>query len=205
MIKFGTAKKMAFKTSVMEKTQAEKIADEVIEIFRQKGGNDYAGEEVTQLEHACQAAALAEKQGFDDEVILAAFLHDLGHLLEEDGVEHMDGYGVKDHEAVGADYLRQRGFSEKMATLIKSHVAAKRYLCYANKRYFDNLSHASKMTLEFQGGPMGEEEAKAFENNPLKNLIIRMRTWDEEAKVTGQPLPDLKVYREKMVKHLCSN
>ncbi|MDB5284493.1 MAG: hypothetical protein JWO06_3568 [Bacteroidota bacterium] len=185
----------------MDKSKAEQTAEEVIEIFRKKGGADYAGEEVTQLEHACQAAELAEKQGYEDEVILAAFLHDLGHLLDED-VEHMDGYGVKDHEGVGADFLLKRGFSEKMAALIKSHVAAKRYLCFANKRYYDNLSHASKMTLGFQGGPMTEEEAKAFESNPLKNLIIKMRTWDEEAKVAGVPVPDLNVYREKIVTHL---
>src|SRR3984957_3005997 len=114
----------------MNKQEAEKTADEIIGIFSLKGGSNYAGEEVTQLEHACQAATLAEQQGFDDEVILAAFLHDLGHLLEEDGLEQMEGYGVKDHEAVGADYLRERGFSEKIATLIQSHVAAKRYLCF---------------------------------------------------------------------------
>lgn len=190
------------KAQNMDKQQAKKTAAEIIEIFELKGGSDYAGEEITQLEHAYQAAQLAEAQGFDDEVILAAFLHDLGHLLEEEGVEMMEGYGVKDHEAVGADYLLERGFSEKVATLIRSHVAAKRYLCYANQRYYDNLSHASKMTLAFQGGPMTAEEAAAFENNPLKNLIIRMRTWDEEAKVRDVPKPDLNIYREKMVKHL---
>ncbi|HWB63731.1 MAG TPA: HD domain-containing protein [Chitinophagales bacterium] len=186
----------------MDHAKAEQIANQVIGVFKEKGGSDYAGEEITQLEHACQAGQLAEKQGFDEEVILAAFLHDLGHLLEEDGLAHMDGYGVKDHEAVGADYLLKLGFSEKLATLIRSHVAAKRYLCYANKRYYDNLSHASKMTLEFQGGPMSEEEAKAFEANPLKNLIIRMRTWDEEAKVKDVPMPDLNTYRDMMVRHL---
>ena len=189
----------------MQTNQAEKIADEIIGIFQNKGGSDYAGEPVTQLEHACQAAQLAEKQGYDDEVILAAFLHDLGHLLEEEGLEHMEGYGVKDHEAVGADYLRERGFSKRTADLINSHVAAKRYLCYANKRYYDNLSHASKMTLQFQGGPMSEEEAKAFEANPMKNLIIKMRTWDEEAKLPEVPVPDLKVFRDKIVSHLSGN
>jgi 2-amino-1-hydroxyethylphosphonate dioxygenase (glycine-forming) len=193
------------KANDMDKQQANKTATEIIEIFNQKGGSDYAGEEVTQLEHACQAAQLAEAQGFDDEVILAAFLHDLGHLLDDEDVEMMEGYGVKDHEAVGADYLRERGFSEKIATLIQSHVAAKRYLCFVNQRYYDNLSHASKMTLAFQAGPMTAEEAKAFENNPLKNLIIRMRTWDEEAKVKDVPVPDLSVYRQKIVRHLSSD
>ena len=178
------------------------MADEIIEIFRVKGGEDYAGEEITQLEHACQAAQLAEQQGFDDEVILAALLHDLGHLLSEDEEDDMDGFGVKDHEAVGANFLKEKGFSEKVTTLVNSHVAAKRYLCFANKRYFENLSEASKMTLAFQGGPMTEAEAKAFEQNPLKNLIIRMRTWDEEAKLTDVPVPSLQVYKDMIVRHL---
>lgn len=187
----------------MEILQAEKTADEIIAVFEKKGGENYSGEKVTQLEHACQAAQLAEKDGNDDEVILAAFLHDFGHLLDdEEGTAQMDGYGVKDHEAVGADYLTERGFSERIATLVKTHVEAKRYLCFANKRYFGNLSHASKMTLEFQGGPMNEEEAKTFEANPLKNLIIKMRTWDEEAKEENVPMPSLEIYRNKMVKHL---
>ena len=186
----------------MQKNEAQKVADEIIEIFRVKGGEDYAGEEITQLEHACQAAQLAEQQGFDDEVILAALLHDLGHLLSEDEEDDMDGFGVKDHEAVGANFLKEKGFSEKVTTLVNSHVAAKRYLCFANKRYFENLSEASKMTLAFQGGPMTEAEAKAFEQNPLKNLIIRMRTWDEEAKLTDAPVPSLQVYKDMIVRHL---
>ena len=186
----------------MQKDEASNTAEEIISIFSTKGGDNYAGEEITQLEHACQAAQLAEKQGYDDEVILAAFLHDLGHLLADDDVDDMDGFGVKDHEGVGAEFLKQRGFSEKVTTLVKSHVAAKRYLCFTNKRYYDNLSDASKMTLLYQGGPMTEAEANAFEQNPLKNLIIRMRTWDEEAKITEVPVPDLQVYKDKMVQHL---
>jgi len=186
----------------MLKEEAQKTAEEIIEIFRLKGGEDYAGEEITQLEHACQAAQLAEQNGYDDEVILAAFLHDLGHLLSEDEEDDMDGFGVKDHESVGADFLKQRGFSDKVTTLVKSHVAAKRYLCFANKRYYDNLSDASKMTLLYQGGPMTEAEAKAFEENPLKNLIIKMRTWDEEAKVIDVPVPNMQVYRDMIVRHL---
>ena len=187
----------------MKKTNAEKTADLIMSVFERNGNENYSGEKVTQLEHACQAAQLAEKDGSDDEVILAAFLHDLGHLLDDiKGTEQMDGYGVMDHEAVGAEYLRIFGFSKKIITLVKSHVEAKRYLCFANKRYFDNLSIASKMTLQFQGGPMTEAEAKTFEANPLKNLIIKMRTWDEEAKVGNLALPPLEFYRNKMVKHL---
>jgi phosphonate degradation associated HDIG domain protein len=185
----------------MKSLDAEKIADEIIALFETKGGANYSGEKITQLEHACQAAQLAEKDGNDDEVILAAFLHDLGHLLDE-GEEEMDGYGVKDHEAIGAEYLKARGFSAKITTLVNAHVEAKRYLCAVNQRYFDNLSHASKMTLTFQGGVMREDELDVFERNPLKNLIIKMRTWDEEAKHENISLPDLSLFRNKIVAHL---
>ena len=185
----------------MQQQAAEQIANEVITLFKQKGSADYAGEAITQLEHACQAAQLAEKDGQSDEVILAAFLHDVGHLLDE-GHEAMDGYGVKNHEGVAAEYLKQHGFSDRLVTLVNAHVDAKRYLCFANKRYFDNLSEASKITLQFQGGPMGEDEARDFEKNPLKNLIIKMRTWDEEAKLVNVPLPDLQSYKAKIIQHL---
>lgn len=187
----------------MNSERAEKTAAEIISLFKQKGGANYSGEKITQLEHACQAAQLAEKDGNDDEVILAALLHDVGHLLDDEPeAEDMDGYGVKDHEAIGAEYLLKNGFSEKIATLVKSHVEAKRYLCAVNQHYYDNLSYASKMTLHFQGGPMREDELDAFERNPLKNLIIKMRTWDEEAKRENIPLPDLNVYKAKILKHL---
>ena len=74
-----------------------------------------------------------------------------------------------------------------------------------NQRYFDNLSHASKMTLLFQGGAMREDELDAFERNPMKNLIIKMRTWDEEAKHENVPLPDLNLLRAKITNHLTNN
>ena len=179
----------------------QKVED-IFALYEKHGAEAYYGEEVSQLEHMCQSAELARTGGYDDEVILAAFLHDLGHLLSDDEEDDMDGFGVKDHESVGADFLKQRGFSDKVTTLVKSHVAAKRYLCFANKRYYDNLSDASKMTLLYQGGPMTEAEAKAFEENPLKNLIIKMRTWDEEAKVIDVPVPNMQVYRDMIVRHL---
>ena len=64
----------------------------------------YGNENVTQLEHALQCAELAEKNNFSNEIITAALLHDIGHLLYdgEDPIhEGKDGY----HENLGADYL----------------------------------------------------------------------------------------------------
>lgn len=187
----------------MEK--ATQIADEIIGLFRKHGGEEYAGEKVTQLEHMYQAAELAGQQGYEEEVILAAFLHDIGHIcVSAQGDNEMDGYGIKDHEEVGADYLLKKGFSKRLIRLVESHVEAKRYLTRRRPGYYDQLSDASKKTLEYQGGVMSEEEADAFEQYPLFNLIVQMRMWDEEAKIERQPVGDLDKYHQMIVRHITS-
>ncbi|WP_337042794.1 phosphonate degradation HD-domain oxygenase [Emticicia sp. 17c] len=169
-----------------------KTIDEIRQLFLSQGDEQYYGEPVSQFEHAAQAAILAQKSGFDEEVQIAAFLHDIGHLLPAESEEElMEVYGRKDHEGVAADWLRHRGFSEKIAVLVENHVNAKRYLCYANPAYYNNLSEASRQTLAFQGGKMEKDEAENFEKNPYFDTIIRMRRWDEAAKVENQELPDL--------------
>jgi phosphonate degradation associated HDIG domain protein len=174
-------------------TTDETIAH-VFGIWEQHGQDDYIGEPVSQLEHAAQAAALAEAAGHDEEVVLAAFFHDFGHLCCPEA-ESMDGYGTVDHEKVGADHLRGLGFPERLCRLIESHVSAKRFLTFKNPAYLGRLSEASLMTLAFQGGPMTPEEAAAFESDPLFPLYLQMRTWDEQAKEEQVPLPDLDRYR----------
>lgn len=179
------------------------VVDEVISLYEKFGGEDYIGEPVSQIEHMCQCAQLAEKEGCDTEVILAAFFHDIGHLCEHiTEVELMDGYGVVDHEKLGADYLRKKGFSERIAKLVASHVAAKRYLTRRYPDYYEQLSPASKETLAFQGGMMTEEEAGIFESDPLAEWYIRLRRWDEQAKQEHIPLPSLTHYRVLMQQHL---
>jgi phosphonate degradation associated HDIG domain protein len=172
--------------------QVESVIDEIFGLYERYGDENYIGENISQIEHMSQAAQLAIKEGCDDEVVLAAFFHDIGHLVEPMNDENdMDGYGVKDHEKIGADFLRKKGFTEKIATLVESHVAAKRYLTYKDEDYYNALSEASKKTLQFQGGRMSEKEALAFEADPLHGLIIQMRLWDEQAKLQNVPLPDL--------------
>lgn len=185
---------------------ANSIANDIIDMYRHHGGEEYAGEKVTQLEHMVQAAQLAEEQGYDEEVVLAAFLHDIGHICEAThGDNEMDGYGIKDHEEAGAEFLRNKGFSERLIRLVQSHVEAKRYLTFKFDSYYEQLSEASKKTLEYQGGRMSAEEAAIFEKEPLFDLIIQMRRWDEEAKLLGKPLPGLEKYRDMIVHHLESN
>ena len=179
------------------------VVNEVFSLYKKFGDEDYIGEPVSQLEHMSQAAALAQAEGFDDEVILAAFFQDIGHLCadaEEAG--SMDGMGNVDHEKLGADYLLERGFSERVANLVQGHVIAKRYLTYKYPEYYNRLSDASKGTLEFQGGVMTEEEATDFELNPDAELIIRLRYWDDMAKEMNQPVDNLDYLKSIALTHL---
>ncbi len=190
----------------MKEAEAIKIADEIISLYKSYGNEDYIGEPVSQIEHMCQCAQLAEYERYDDEVILAAFFHDIGHLCEHImDVDYMDDYGIVDHEKIGADYLAGKGFSRKVTKLIESHVAAKRYLTYKNPEYYNKLSDASKSTLNFQGGRMSEQEAKKFEREEWFTLYITLRGWDEKAKEEHVPLPDIEKYRNMMIRHLTKN
>lgn len=169
----------------------------VFDLYVKFGHADYIGEPVSQIEHMCQSAQLAQKEGYDSEVILAAFFHDLGHLFAMDRqLENMGGYGVKRHEQIGADFLREMGFPEKIAKLVENHVQAKRYLTFRYPEYLQKLSEASLKTLGYQGGVMSAEEAAAFEQDELFELSLQMRTWDELAKEEQIPVPDLEYLKE---------
>ncbi|MFY0728339.1 phosphonate degradation HD-domain oxygenase [Pseudomonas sp. NFX15] len=176
----------------------EQVIAEVFGLYERFGDSDYIGEPVSQIEHMSQAAELAMAEGFDDEVVLAAFFHDIGHICADSG-ENMGGFGVVSHERLGADYLRRAGFSERMARLVEYHVQAKRYLTLKEPGYYERLSEASRRTLEYQGGVMteAEAEAEAFEKDPLCAVSLRMRQWDELAKEMNVPLLDLHILKSK--------
>ncbi|MBX2896242.1 MAG: HDIG domain-containing protein [Cyclobacteriaceae bacterium] len=172
---------------------AQQVTAEIFELYEKFGRADYIGEPVSQIEHMSQAAELALKSGADDEVILAAFFHDIGHIcVQNDASLRMSSFGIKSHEEIGAGFLRSRGFSDRMAQLVENHVKAKRYLTYKYPAYFEQLSEASKQTLIFQGGIMSEKEAVAFEQDPLFEDSILLRKWDEAAKEVNVPIIDLE-------------
>lgn len=180
---------------------SELVADEVLRLLESSRETGYYGEPVTQLEHALQAAQLAAEAGADEETIIAALLHDIGHLLEGEGVHHEE-IGVIDHDAVGARYLHRLGFSPRVVDFVSGHVAAKRYLTTANPSYNARLSPASVATLKLQGGPMTGEEAAAFERDPLFQEKLRLRSWDEMAKRVDCPVAPLASYRKLLLAHL---
>ena len=174
----------------------DQTIEDVFSLYDKFGNDDYIGEPVSQLEHMSQAAQLAMDGGHPDEVVLAAFFHDIGHLCASElETESMNGFGVHRHEAVGGKFLRAKGFPENVARLTENHVQAKRYLTFRYPAYFAALSEASKVTLQFQGGQMNAEEAKAFEKDSLFEYSILLRRWDEQAKEIKVPVMDLEILK----------
>ncbi|MCW5912324.1 MAG: HDIG domain-containing protein [Cyclobacteriaceae bacterium] len=172
---------------------AEEVTKEIFDLYEKYGRADYIGEPVSQIEHMSQSAGLAIQAGADDEVVLAAFFHDIGHIcVQNDSSLKMASYGIKSHEEIGAGFLRSRGFSERMAQLVENHVKAKRYLTYKYPEYFNQLSEASRQTLIFQGGVMTAAEATEFEQDPLFEHSILLRKWDEAAKEVNVPVMEIE-------------
>ena len=183
----------------MTKELAKSISDATLNLLREGGNGSYFGEQVTQLQHALQAADLARSNGADDEMILAALLHDIGHLLEGERHEEV---GVIDHDQCGASWLEDRSFGERLIELVSGHVHAKRYLVATRPEYRDRLSEASQQTLVLQGGPMTPEEGPEFEERPRFREILRVRSWDEQAKNPDAIVPSLESYRSILLEYL---
>lgn len=160
--------------------------DTIRTIFAEHGDSEYGGEAVTQWEHACQAACLAERSGADASLVVAALVHDVGHLLH-----HLPDdapiRGIDDlHERIGADWLTAK-FPEAVVAPVRLHVPAKRYLCAVEEAYLAGLSPPSLTSLALQGGAMSAAEAADFESLPFFADAVRLRRWDDQAKVSGLP------------------
>jgi len=159
----------------------------------ERHGRDLYGERVSQLEHALQSAALAEAEGAPEALVAAALLHDYGHLFEGRGdAAERDGRDLM-HEAHGARMLR-RWFGHEVTRPIALHVAAKRYLCAADPDYEASLSPASVLSLRLQGGRFTPAQRQRFERAPGAMEAVRLRRWDDAAKVIGVRTPDLDHY-----------
>ncbi len=159
-------------------------------LFARKGGRAYDGEPVTQLEHALQSATRAAEEGADSALVSAALLHDLGHLLNDQG-ETPTLRGVDDlHQFAALPFLRPL-FGDDVLTPIRLHVDAKRYLCATRAGYSDALSIDSKRSLVLQGGAFTAAEAEAFIAQPHAHDAVRVRLWDDLAKVADAQTPPL--------------
>lgn len=168
--------------------------DEVIGVLEHNGAVLY-DEEIFQLAHAEQTAALASAAGAPDAVVAAALLHDVGHLLEiAEREAPRDRTTDQRHEARGSAWLAGL-FPPAVTAPIALHVRAKQYLCAVDPSYHGVLSPGSVASLERQGGPMAAAGVVAFEANPGWQDAVALRRWDDEAKVPDLDVPPASTYR----------
>lgn len=173
------------------------IIDQVFQLFRQQGNSMYGGEAVTQTEHALQCAWLAEQEQAASSLVVAALLHDVGHLLHNLGDDCADE-GIDDvHQTRGADWLSD-WFGRDVVQPVRLHVPAKRYRCAIDPEYLARLSPASLVSLTLQGGPFTGEEAKQFEQFSHAQDSLQLRDWDDLAKVENLQTPDLDHFRHHL-------
>jgi len=171
-----------------------KIAD-IEKLFRDHGHIAYSGEGVTQLEHALQCAQLAEAEDALPELVTAALLHDLGHLLNLQG-ETPTGRGIDDqHQYFAIPFVRGL-FPPAVIEAIRLHVDAKRALCFLEPEYFESLSEDSRRSLSLQGGIFSRAQSDAFLARPFAGNAVRVRRWDDRAKLAGAATPPIGHYLE---------
>jgi len=169
------------------------LAEEVIAIYQARGGEAYFGECVSVTEHGLQAAHFAEAEGAPETLVLAALLHDVGHLLEAVPEAIEDWTLDAHHEEIGARWLARR-FAADVSEPVRLHVPAKRFLCATDSGYFARLSPASVHTLKLQGGPMTAREVAQFEAEPFWREAVRVRRCDDQGKVAGLRTATLRDY-----------
>jgi [1-hydroxy-2-(trimethylamino)ethyl]phosphonate dioxygenase len=169
------------------------IVEEILTLYGRKGAGAYFGECVSMTEHGLQAAHFAREEGASPMLVLAALLHDVGHLVEEVPDDIADWTADTGHEALGARWLAAR-FPPEVSEPVRLHVPAKRYLLATDPGYFARLSPASVATLRLQGGPMSAEEALRFETEPYREQAILVRRCDDRGKVKDLRTPGLSDY-----------
>jgi phosphonate degradation associated HDIG domain protein len=165
-------------------TNHTSIIDLIADLFDRRGAEAYAGEALTVAEHMLQAAALAQAEGAGDTLVAAALLHDIGHFVSEFGEYSPEDTEDKHHDHSGANLLAGH-FPREVTECVRLHVAAKRYLCATDEAYANTLSAASKHSLQLQGGPMRAAETRAFRRLPFSQDAVRLRRWDDSAKIAG--------------------
>ncbi|MBX2869313.1 MAG: hypothetical protein KTR18_11595 [Acidiferrobacterales bacterium] len=179
-------------------TNPEKFVADLCAWIEQEGVS-YYDETVTQLDHALQSAYLAAQESVERSQVVAALLHDIGHLIidehsrREDFLSH-DAF----HEKAGCLWAN-RFFGDPVSEPIRLHVPAKRWLCTTDDAYYERLSDSSKHSFTLQGGMMSSKEAAAFEAEPFSKEAVKLRLWDDKAKVTNKKVPAIIAYQSDLL------
>ena len=160
----------------------------------------YIGEKITITEHMIQTAMLAEKNNCSSSLICSSLLHDYGHFILQNPDDLVNKEKDGKHEDVGYKFLKKY-FVKDVVEPIKYHVKAKRYLA-RDKKYYQILSKASKISLKLQGGIMDEKEANEFKNNEFFENSIKLRKFDEGAKKILPKIKSIKEYKNLLVSKL---
>ncbi len=151
-------------------------------------------ESVDELVHALQAAARAIDDGADDELVLAAALHDIAHSPLFGDV------AAGRHDQVAQDWLTPR-FGERVGWLAGAHVAAKRYLVATDPDYATTLSDVSVDSLHHQGGAGVDP---AFVTHPWWPDALRLRRYDDAAKdprASATTIYDVLLVAKRVLQH----
>jgi phosphonate degradation associated HDIG domain protein len=161
--------------------------DYVAHVLTVYGDRQYGREPVSQLEHALQCAQLAEEAGEDSSTVTAALLHDIGHLLQMVRNCPAQRPASDDlHQYIALPFLRGL-LPEAVLQPIRLHVDAKRYLCFVEPSYGHVLSPESIRSLKLQGGAFSSDQARKFLAEPFAAEAVRLRRFDDLAKVPSKP------------------
>jgi phosphonate degradation associated HDIG domain protein len=171
------------------------VIEQLIKLYEVKGSREYDGEGISQLEHALQSAHHAERAGAPRELVCAALLHDVGHMLNDRG-ETPTLRGIDDEHQNAALPLLRGHFPEVVIEAIRLHVDAKRYLCATRADYYGRLSEDSKRSLKLQGGVFSVADAERFIGQPFAADAVKVRLWDDAAKIRGAATPDLAHFEQ---------
>ena len=160
----------------------------------------YIGEKVTISEHMIQTAMIAENAKSSNSLVCSCLLHDYGHFILENPDELVRKKIDGKHEDIGYEYLK-KFFNKEVVEPIKYHVLAKRYLA-REKKYFNSLSEASKISLKLQGGVLNKDESKEFEKKDFFKNSIKLRKFDEVAKKTDIKMKSIVEYKDLLSSQL---